>query len=363
MFLAGGLPREAGRRRRPTDGEVRLAAVGKVPGVVEGAGSREWRGSLQRTARAALPGWGLPPDAALELVSLSENGTFRVDCPDGERYALRVHRPGNHDRDAVRSELAWVTALRAAGVVRTPAVVPGVDGGGLVAAGGTWCVLFEWARGEHPRDDKLEPFLFEQLGTLAARMHRHARDWRRPPWFTRHAWDADGCLGPRARWGRWEDGAGVGPAERAVLAPAASLLRRRLAAFGTGPDRFGLVHADMRAANLLLPPGSGEEVVLLDFDDCGWGWFLYDLGAALSFVEDSPRVPELVDAWTRGYRAEAPLSAAEEAELGTFVLLRRLLLVAWLGSHRDADLARTLGTAFTTASCDLAEAYLSKHGR
>ena len=326
-----------------------------------------WRASLERTARTALPGWGLPADADLELVSLSENGTFRVNATNGDRYALRVHRPGNHDRDAVRSELAWVSALREAAVVHTPAVVPALDGEGLIAAGGTWCVLFEWAHGEHPRDDRLEPALFEQLGTLAARLHGHARRWRRPRWFTRHTWDADGCLGPRARWGRWEDGVGVGPAERAVLAPAVALLRRRLAAFGGGPDRFGLVHADMRAANLLVPPGSldlqTDDVVLLDFDDSGWGWFLYDLGAALSFVEDSPQVPELVDAWTRGYRAEAPLSAAEEAELGTFVLLRRLLLVAWLGSHPDADLARTLGAAFTTTSCDLAEAYLSTHDR
>jgi Ser/Thr protein kinase RdoA (MazF antagonist) len=253
-------------------------------------------------------------------------------------------------------------------VVPTPAVVPALDGEGLVSCDGTWCVLFEWASGEHPRYDALEPHLFEQLGTLAARMHEHARSWRRPPWFTRHAWDADGCLGPTARWGRWEDGVGVGFAERAVLGPAVALLRRRLAAFGTGPDRFGLVHADMRAANLLVPPAPNAsaqpgELVLLDFDDSGWGWFLYDLGAALSFVEDSPRVPELVDAWVRGYRAEARLSAAEEAELGTFVLLRRLLLVAWLGSHPDADLARTLGAAFTAASCDLAEAYLSRVSR
>jgi Ser/Thr protein kinase RdoA (MazF antagonist) len=299
-------------------------------------------------------------------VSLSENATFRLDTPGG-RDALRVHRPGNHGRDAVRSELAWVTALREEGVVRTPAVVPARDGEGAVSCDGTWCVLFEWASGEPPHGDGLEPHLFEQLGTLAARMHGHARSWRRPAWFTRHAWDADGCLGRNARWGRWEDGVGVGPSERAVLAPAVVLLRRRLAAFGTGPDRFGLVHADMRAANLLVPsalitPVPAGGVVLLDFDDCGWGWFLYDLGAALSFVEDSPRVPELIDAWVRGYRAEAPLSAAEEAELDTFVLLRRLLLVAWLGSHPDADLARTLGAAFTSASCDLAEAYLSRHG-
>jgi Ser/Thr protein kinase RdoA (MazF antagonist) len=100
-------------------------------------------------------------------------------------------------------------------------------------------------------------------------------------------------------------------------------------------------------------------VHVIDFDDCGFGWFLYDLGSSLSFVEHDPRVPELVDAWVTGYRRVAPLSVAEIAELPTFVMLRRLLLVAWIGSHSDTDLARSMGAEYTAASCDLAEAYLS----
>ena len=314
--------------------------------------------SPARTARAALAAYDVGPDALLELVSVSENATFKVQGPDGDAYALRVQRPRNHTPDAVRSELAWIAAVRADGAARTPAVVPTRDGAPLVEVHGTTCVLFEWVEGEHPHQDRLEPARFGQLGGLAARLHRHARRWRRPAGFTRAAWDAAGCLGSAPRWGRWEDGVGVGPQEREVLGRAAELLRRRLAAFGTGPDRFGLVHADMRAANLLLPADAGE-VVLIDFDDCGPGWFLYDLGAALSFVEDSPQVPELVAAWVDGYRGEAPLGAAEEAELASFVLLRRLVLVAWLGSHRDADLARTLGAGFTAGACELAERYLS----
>ena len=141
-----------------------------------------------------------------------------------------------------------------------------------------------------------------------------------------------------------------------MLGRAADGLRVRLQAFGDTPDRFGLVHADMRLANLLV---DGDELAVLDFDDCGFGWYLYDLGAALSFVEDSPLVPELVDAWVRGYRAHAELTATELAEAGTFVLLRRLLLVAWIGSHRETDLARATGVAFTRASCDLAETWLA----
>ena len=114
----------------------------------------------------------------------------------------------------------------------------------------------------------------------------------------------------------------------------------------------------MRLANLLVQPG-GRDVTVIDFDDCGFGWYLYDLGASLSFMEHDPRVPELVDAWVDGYRTVAELDADEVAELATFVLLRRLLLVAWIGSHADTELARSLGPAFTQASCELAEGYLS----
>jgi Ser/Thr protein kinase RdoA (MazF antagonist) len=137
------------------------------------------------------------------------------------------------------------------------------------------------------------------------------------------------------------------------------VLCRRLAAFGTGPDRFGLVHADLRLANLLV---SDDAVHVIDFDDCGFGWFLYDLGSALSFIEDDPRAPALVDAWVEGYTRVRPLGRAEIAELPTFVMLRRLLLVAWIGSHADTDLARDMGAAFTAGSCTLAEQYLTTFG-
>ncbi len=141
-----------------------------------------------------------------------------------------------------------------------------------------------------------------------------------------------------------------------MLDRAAGLMARRLASFGAGPDRFGLIHADMRLANLLV---SGPDIQVIDFDDCGFGWFLFDLGTAVSFIEHDPRVPELCDAWARGYRTVAPLSPREAAEIPTFVLLRRLQLVSWVGSHRFADAARELGADFTTGACELAERYLT----
>jgi Ser/Thr protein kinase RdoA (MazF antagonist) len=322
---------------------------------------------LELIARDALTAYGLPARTGLTLLNISENATFQVDDPDtGRRSVLRVHRPGYHTPVAIRSELAWVQALRAAGAVSTPAVLP-ADDGSLVAAGThpdgerRLVVRFAWADGVEPAGDRLvEDFL--ALGAIAARLHAHARTWRRPPGFTRFRWDYETMVGRHGHWGRWQDGPGVGPAERAVLGRLDDVLRERLTAFGDGPDRFGLVHADMRLANLLVDPvGAGDgEVQVIDFDDCGFGWFLYDLGSSLSFIEHDPQVPALIDAWVTGYRRVAPLSAREEAELATFVLLRRLLLVAWIGSHSDTDLAQEMGVAFTRVSCDLAEDYLSR---
>lgn len=326
--------------------------------------------ALRATARSALHCYDVDPDAArLTLINVSENATYRVDDDRLGCAALRVHRPGYHSRDAIESELDWVAALRSDRVVRVPGVVPTRYGarvatGSHPGGGYRHAVLFEWMPGVEPPDDHLVED-FEELGAITARLHQHAASWPRPPGFTRFTWDWETSLGENGHWGRWRDGMGVGPAEEHVLGRAADLVRRRLDAFGRGPDRFGLLHADMRLANLLVDagPGGRRDVTVIDFDDSGFGWFHYDLGSSLSFIEADPRVPEMIDSWCRGYRTVARLAADEEAELPTFVMLRRLLLVAWIGSHRGTDLARSMGTDYTRVSVDLAETYLSRFSR
>jgi Ser/Thr protein kinase RdoA (MazF antagonist) len=320
---------------------------------------------LEPVARRALAEYGVAPDAVLTLLNVSENATYAVDDPaTGERTVLRVHRHGYHDGPEIESELAWLEALREDTGVRTPRVLPTLDGRRLLAfpedghPDPRHVVRFEFLPGVEPEEtgESLHQS-FELLGGITARMHEHALTWQRPAGFTRFAWDYDGAFGSVARWGRWQDGVAVGTAEREVLGRLDAALRDRLARFGSEPHRYGLVHADLRLANLLE---HGDECYVIDFDDCGFSWFLYDFGAAVSFFEDDPRVPELADAWVRGYRSARKLSPEDEAEIPTFVLMRRLLLVAWIGSHSGTDLARSMGAEYTAASCDLAETYLSR---
>ena len=317
--------------------------------------------SFEEFAYAALPAYGLAPTTSLTLLNVSENGTFRVDEPDGTRSVLRIHRTGYHSREAILSELAWISALRAESVVSTPAYLPALDGSTVVTARTSegrerYVVRFAWVDGMEPTEERLARD-FEELGSIAARLHAHAKRWQRPAGFTRFVWDYDTALGPRGHWGRWQDGLGVGAEEIGILQRCAERIRQRLEIFGTGPDRFGLVHADMRLANLLV---DGPSVNVIDFDDCGLSWYMYDLGSSLSFIEHEPYVPELVEAWVRGYRSESPLSSEEEAELPTFIMFRRLLLVAWIGSHAETETAQEMGPEYAVTSCRLADEYLTR---
>jgi Ser/Thr protein kinase RdoA (MazF antagonist) len=303
-------------------------------------------------AFAALTFYELAEVNSLSLVNISENETYRVDTSDGLSFALRIHRDGYHSRVAIESELAWLIDLRASCVVTTPRPVAGRDGEFIQVVQSRHVVLFEWEQGR-------EPHIGEDLAALgeaAARMHLHVMTWQRPQWFTRHTWNFETALGDvNPHWGRWRDGLGVTVDMVRVFQRTVDVIGRRLSVYGQSAERFGLVHGDLRLANLLV---EGPEVKVIDFDDCGFSWFMYDAATPVSFYEHEPQVPELIESWKTGYRRVRALSREDEAEIPTFVMLRRLLLVAWIGTRRDTDLAKSMGAGYSEGTVGLCERYL-----
>lgn len=314
----------------------------------------------RKIANAAICLFDLPETVSMTLINLSENATFKVEVADGRCFALRVHREGYHSHLAIASELAWLMDLRESGVVITPRPIRGRDGALIQLVGGRHVVLFEWENGIEPGIDEDLIVPFEQLGAIAARMHAHVNTWKKPESFQRFTWDFETSLsGARPHWGHWQNGVGVDVARLNLFGRTVELIGERLAAYGQGPARFGLIHGDLRLANLLI---DGPHVKVLDFDDCGFGWHMYDAVTPLSFFEHGHQVPSLIEAWKTGYRTVAVLEKADEFEIPTFVMMRRLLLVAWIGSHSETGLAQSLGVGYTEGTDGLCEAYLKRYG-
>lgn len=326
---------------------------------VEGAGSAE-----DLVADRAIKEYAFSRDAQWRMINLSENATYLVEDPGtGTGGILRVHREGYHDAQAIESELDWLDALHEENIVDASKVIRTADGRRIVTtevSGRTrHAVLFETMGGLEPDEAGICANDFHTLGAVTARLHSHSKRWRKPAGFARFSWDWTNTLGEAPRWGRWQDAVGIGTNEIATLEPAVELIHRRLERYGQGPDRFGLVHADLRLANLLV---DADQVNVIDFDDCGFGWFLYDFGTAVSFIEHDSALPRWQEAWLSGYRTVAELSDEDEDMLATFVMLRRMLLVAWMGSHSHSQESRTKSSSYAAGTCELATRYLDSAG-
>lgn len=314
---------------------------------------------LRHLLASRLGDWGFSPAATLRLINISENATFLAE-EGARRLTLRAYRPGYHTAEEIRSELAWITALRDEGLVQTPAPMPGADGALLCEIEHEGAALrvagFAFIPGRSPEPHEQLADWFHELGTISARLHAHARGWARPAGFARKSWTVETMLGRGGHWGDWRAALGLDAAGRAVLERAQATITEALARYGQAPHRFGLIHGDLRLANLLA---DGRQLRVIDFDDCGFSWNMYDFAAAVSFFEHEPVVADLAAAWVEGYRGIALLTAEDEAILPTLVLLRRMLLLAWISTHAETPTAREMGAGYTEGALVMAERYLA----
>jgi Ser/Thr protein kinase RdoA (MazF antagonist) len=305
----------------------------------------------------------------IELVKYRENAVFSARRPDGMRVAVRVHRHGYHSDASLRSELAWMQAIAEAGAVPVPPVLPASDGRLLVEVGDVGVPeprqvsVLGWlagapagtSEGGVDLDDETTTRLYFEAGRLAALLHEHSGSWRRPDGFTRHAWDADGLVGDAPLWGRFWEYDGLAHAQRELLLTARRRARSDLAALDSDPDRFGLIHADLVPENLL---NDGGRLNVIDFDDAGHGWFLFELATALYFNLGTPRYALVRRGLLEGYRTVRPLTPQDEALLPLFIFLRGTTYLGWVQSRPETETARNLGPMLLQNACAAAEEYV-----
>lgn len=308
--------------------------------------------TLTERARLALARWRLPEQQP-QLIKYRENAVFRVALANGAAAALRLHRPGYHSENALASELAWMAHLRRCGVsVPEPLSTP--DGALLVRFGDgeeepQYADLIGWVEGE-PLGASGQPLkrtrtelagFFTNIGRQMARLHDAADRFVPPEDFVRPLWNSEGLLGDQPFWGRFWDCAGLDPVERDFLAALRGRLSDELASI----DRelsYGLIHADLVRENILV---DGEDVTFIDFDDCGFGFRLFDLATALLRNRGEPDYPTIEQSLLAGYLAIRPGLEGELRHLPLFLLLRALTYIGWAGARpelpdRDVRLKR-----------------------
>jgi len=287
--------------------------------------------AIDKTAAEAQRRWG--STGPLRLISHRENAVFEASVA-GKSAALRLHRPGYNSVPEIEAELWWTGKLAEAGFP-VPQPILTEDGQQVVRTGdGLVATMVSWVGGAVlSMEADGAPDTYRALGGVLARLHDLSDGLDLPDGFTRRSWDIEGLLGPDPLWGRFWAHPVLTEAETHLLEAARKRVRARMEHFAPEAD-FGLIHADAIRENVLK---QGDQLTLIDFDDAGFGFRLYDLAVAISPGFEMGAYPVLKEALVEGYSANRPISEASIALLDAFVMLRSFASLGWCAPRIPPD--------------------------
>lgn len=304
--------------------------------------------TLQRIAHAALAAYDLPRQLDVRPVRLINNAVFEV-VAEGVHLALRIHRPGYRTVRHIRSELTFLQvladALRGTSFA-VPRPLSGRDGQPIVRVGGPHaadglperhCDLLTWIDGRVLRHGHglgmRSTFL---LGAGLARLHDVAERFDPPVDFELPRWDADAMFTSASpfRPGRMDDF--LSPAAWALFREVAERTQAVFDELSREPGQWGIIHNDYILINCHFHRSSrGWNLGVLDFDDLGWGYLLYDLAPMLGNLSDyAAAYSRLRRAFLDGYRSLRALSPALERHLPVLMAARHAATLTWLAAKQ-----------------------------
>jgi Ser/Thr protein kinase RdoA (MazF antagonist) len=300
---------------------------------------------LSHLAEQVLPRWPIEVTSC-RFLNHGENTTFRITSSRGKEFLLRIHRHDYHTRAGLLEELRWLDQLHNETPLTVPRPVPSRRGWLLEAMNTPeigrprHCSLLRWVDGRFLRKS-VRPTHLTNLGRMIATLQTAARGIAV---VERRYWDAEGLVGSQAKFGSIRNLPGASKKDQDVINKARHRIYHKLRDFQeTFPHKLGLIHADLHFGNVLF---SRQGVAAIDFDDCGFGFYAYDLAVPLIAVtrmlgdKRQRELPALKEALIEGYAMGAGWDSNDEVALRDLVTARKLAMLGWLRSRRDNPMLR-----------------------
>ena len=257
---------------------------------------------------------------------------FGVILKNNIKAALRLHRPGYKDLTEIKSEMWWTKALAKKGFP-VPCPIESHKGEDVIQVSSDLvATMIEWVEGAPIGDAKipikgLGKKIYYELGVLLADLHNLTEDLSFPDWFKRPLWDIDGLLGETPNWGRFWESSGLSQEEKYILKLTRNKVKLILQKYKFDGAETLLLHGDAIRENVFNGPNG---LTLIDFDDCGYGFPIYDLATAtIQSIEDK-HYQNRCDAILNGYGKDRLLTHADFELFPTFSMLRVLATSSWI---------------------------------
>jgi Ser/Thr protein kinase RdoA (MazF antagonist) len=319
-------------------------------------------------AKIALQSYELTDIRLRPLRVTSNKQIFLVSSPRRGNFLLRMYTSPQvvssgskkpqailRSEAAVYSQMLWLRDIRRTMsltvsepvATKSGALVGRMDLG--MASESLLFTLLRWVPGKQKKLGEFSSFEARYFGACIAKLHSHAEQYKEPEGFLRPCWDQDYVFGPSyPQWSLRKHF--LSEREMKVLDVASERIKEELLAMGKSREVFGLIHRDLKPDNIIFHEGT---LYVIDFDHCGWGYYLYDL--AMPYLQmgrlgNRNRSTSLREALIEGYQSERTLPYCWQSQLQTFLAMRRMMVLhAVLRNSGEITLA---GVAARTARKD-----------
>ncbi|MGI9356704.1 MAG: phosphotransferase enzyme family protein [Rhizobiaceae bacterium] len=279
-----------------------------------------------KVVQEALALWRMD-GAKTTLAANRENAVYQAEIK-GKKFAIRLHRTGYRTRDELTSELDWMAELSKNGLL-VPIPVEAKDGAFCHLINGIHVDVLTWLKGE-PMGREGKPArlpdadqTYHALGRAMARLHKVSDEWQQPDGFTRPSWDIEGLVGEAPVWGRFWDNQALSKRQVEKFSSLRIRAHNELTQHQPVTD-FGLIHADLVPDNVLV---DGATVKLIDFDDGGFGFRLFDIATTLNKAAHRDSYDGHRKEFLSGYQS---VKEIDLELLPLFQALRALTYVGWI---------------------------------
>lgn len=272
--------------------------------------------------------------ARIACINHGFNTTFRVDCTDGQKFALRINVNSPRDLAAIKAEIAWLEALKHDTNLLLPHIVPTRDGAFILSYQSatlqrqTHAVLFKWLPGRDI-DENATPKQLLEVGRTMAILHQHAKNWLPP----------EGCVFPSARSVFLNSQVVLfdSPMPKTWLETFSTAFAQSEAAHAALYQRFTpqAIHADLHLSNVKWFRG---HLSVFDFDDSSWGVLPQDLAISTFYLRRTASGAVLEAALLEGYSQVATLPSYSSAEFEALIVGRLLVLTNDLLDIENSEL-------------------------
>lgn len=287
--------------------------------------------AVSQTIDEILAGFVLP-NAAVEPLADSFHTNLQVRSGN-ETFFLKIVND-EYDERRIRSQIEFMDHLRCGGlpVVET---VPAGDGKPYVksADGKSIGILSRWIDGRN-MDQQLEDEWPARCGELLARVHQRSTEFQPSAEFAVRVWDATYAPQPRSWLDRFLEQAAFDDASCRVIRTSANRIGSMVHPLGDCEASYGVIHADFHADNLIF---DGTNVWILDFEDVGWGHYLFDLTWPEAMFAKDNGSSRYFESFRNGYERMRPLSELERAALPQFRLAAGIAVLEMIDTSPIAN--------------------------